>query len=144
MKQSKLESVIESTANIASGFIISFSVWTFLVGPLVAADVFHPTSAHDAFLITCIFTVTSWLRSYVWRRFFNAGLHKAVHKLVAKHFTGKLHVGARVCVIANGLQGRIVNINDMVTTPYEVELTYCGGQRSRVMLFREDELQRID
>lgn len=82
MKQSKLESHLESTANIASGFVLSLLVWTFVVGPLVMAGIFHPNSMRDAFYITAIFTVTSYIRSYVWRRFFNAGIHKQIHKFI--------------------------------------------------------------
>ena len=81
MKQSKLESHLESTANIASGFVLSLLVWTFVVGPLVMAGIFHPNSMRDAFYITAIFTVTSYIRSYVWRRFFNAGIHKQIHRV---------------------------------------------------------------
>lgn len=84
VQQSKLESHIEASANIASGFIISFLVWIWFVGPLVGAGYLNPLSALDAFIITAIFTITSYIRSYVWRRFFNAGFHKAVHGWVTR------------------------------------------------------------
>ena len=80
MQQTKLESHIESTANIASGFVISYLVWLFVVGPLINAGYVEVGHAGDAFVITSIFTVTSYLRSFFWRRFFNAGLHKWVHR----------------------------------------------------------------
>lgn len=84
MKQSKLESGIESGANTASGFIISWAMWVWVVQPLYDSG----TIVH-AFWITCIFTVTSLLRSYVWRRFFNQGLHRSVHALVKRLYKGK-------------------------------------------------------
>lgn len=84
MKQSKLESHIESAANITTGFVLSYIVWMVVVGPIVAHGGFDPRSPHDAFLITCIFTITSYIRSYCWRRFFNAGFHNAVHNYLTK------------------------------------------------------------
>jgi len=80
MKQTKVESAIESTANIATGFVISWCVWMFVVTPLIQAGYLQAGPAHDAFYITSIFTVTSWLRSYFWRRYFNAGMHKVAHQ----------------------------------------------------------------
>ena len=80
MKQSKLESSIESTMNIASGFIISYFVWMLVIVPLTKSGYLQVGPAGDAFIITCIFTVTSWLRSYFWRRYFNAGLHRLAHR----------------------------------------------------------------
>ena len=82
MKQSKIESHVESFANIASGFIISYIVWMILIGPLVDSGFFDPRAPHDAFIITSIFTVTSYIRSYFWRRFFNAGIHRLIHRVV--------------------------------------------------------------
>lgn len=80
MQQSKIESAIEATANIASGFVISYGVWMLIVVPLMELGALEAGPAADAFLITCIFTVTSWLRSFFWRRYFNAGLHKVAHE----------------------------------------------------------------
>ncbi len=73
MNQTRLVSVIETTLNTASGYVVSFMVWP-LVGPLFGYEV--TLSAN--FWITNIFTVVSLVRSYIWRRFFNAGLHAAV------------------------------------------------------------------
>lgn len=81
MKQSKLESHLESTFNIASGFIISYLVWRVGVHPAIDRGYL---SMDDAFLITCIFTISSYLRSYFWRRFFNAEIHKLVHRFVMR------------------------------------------------------------
>lgn len=81
MEQTKVESRIEATANIGSGFLISLAVWAWCVAPLIKHDIL---TIDNTVIITTIFTVTSWLRSYYWRRFFNAGFHKAVHKWVGR------------------------------------------------------------
>ena len=60
--QSKKSSMIEVFANTASGFIVSFTVTTFLLPYM---------GAMSALSITSIYTVVSLVRSYVWRRFFN-------------------------------------------------------------------------
>lgn len=75
MHQTKLESFLEAALNIATGFIISFLMWMFVVAPLFGFD----SNYVDNLLITTIFTVTSLGRSYVWRRFFNAGIHKFIY-----------------------------------------------------------------
>lgn len=75
MQQTKLESFIEASANTASGFIVSYVFWIVAVVPLFHLEVSHA----DNFLITCMFTVLSVIRSYLWRRFFNAGVHKLIH-----------------------------------------------------------------
>ena len=67
-KQSKRESHAEATANIASGFVISASVWAYVVNPLIKFEIL---SLDNWFVITTIFTITSYIRSYVWRRIFN-------------------------------------------------------------------------
>lgn len=78
MEQTKLESLLESAVNISSGFFISLLVWIFVVAPLW--DI--PVKMHDSLAITSIFTVSSLLRAYIWRRFFNAGMHKAIHNII--------------------------------------------------------------
>lgn len=80
MTQTKLESSIETFFNIGSGFILSFLMWIFVVGPLFGI----PTYASQSFWITVLFTITSVLRSYVWRRYFNARLHKRVHAMLTE------------------------------------------------------------
>lgn len=72
--QTRLESAVESVANITTGFIISFLVWQFVVTPLFEI----PTTASDSFLITSVFTVTSLLRAYLWRRFFTNRLWQKI------------------------------------------------------------------
>lgn len=58
--------------NTASGFIISLLVGHFVF----PAFGFHVTPAQN-FWIVCIFTVTSILRSYAWRRAFNWYHHRS-------------------------------------------------------------------
>ena len=78
-KQTRYESHLEAGINIASGFLISFIVWTHVVGPLIAHNIL---SIDNALIITCIFTVTSYIRSYAWRRFFNAEIHKLIVRYI--------------------------------------------------------------
>lgn len=67
MSQSKVMSLLESTANTLSGFFVSLAVWIWIVRPIF--DIQGDTETD--FLITCIFTVSSIIRSYIWRRIFN-------------------------------------------------------------------------
>jgi membrane protein implicated in regulation of membrane protease activity len=76
MKQSKRESLVEASLNTASGFIVSLFVWQFIAAPLFG----YTVTWRDNVLLTALFTVVSVLRSYVWRRFFNRGLNRAVTK----------------------------------------------------------------
>lgn len=76
MRQTQLESFIESCANTASGFIVSLLLWSWVVVP-----VWHlPVNMHENLMITMLFTVVSVARSYVWRRLFNAALHRRLHQ----------------------------------------------------------------
>jgi hypothetical protein len=79
MKQTKLESFLESSASVVSGFLLSFVVWQLIAAPLFG---YHVTLV-DNFWLTSIFTVVSLARQYVWRRFFNAGIHKPIHQFVS-------------------------------------------------------------
>ena len=79
MKQSKLESGIEVFFNYASGFIIAWMTYAYIVMPVVWLK-------NSPFWVTVLFTVVSVIRSYLWRRFFNAELHKVIHKSVGKLF----------------------------------------------------------
>jgi membrane protein implicated in regulation of membrane protease activity len=65
--QSRLASFLEAKANVISGFFISWMVWVLIVAPLYD----YETSFFKGFTITCIFTVSSLIRSYVIRRWFN-------------------------------------------------------------------------
>ncbi|MEW8139480.1 MAG: hypothetical protein AB2761_20650 [Candidatus Thiodiazotropha endolucinida] len=75
MNQTKIESIVEVVFNYLSGFIFAYLVYAFIVIPT-------PWLKESAFWVTLLFTVASMIRSYLWRRFFNAGLHKVVHRLV--------------------------------------------------------------
>ena len=80
MKQSKLESLVEASLNTASGFIVSLLVWQWVVAPLFGL----PVDWAMNFWITGIFTVVSILRSYIWRRLFNAGTNRAVTRWASR------------------------------------------------------------
>ena len=81
MEQTKVESMVETVTNIFTGFIISYGMWKFIVNPAIERGYL---TIDDAFLITMIFTVTSVLRSYYWRRFFARRFHLVVHCWVSK------------------------------------------------------------
>lgn len=76
MNQTKLESTIEVIVNYITGFILSYLIYRYICMPL---DLMR-----EPMIITTIFTVFSIVRSFLWRRFFNAGLHKLVHKGVTR------------------------------------------------------------
>ncbi len=67
MEQTRLVSFIEAALNTFSGFFISLAVWIFVVAPLFGIDVTYSSNI----AITSIFTVSSLLRSFVIRRWFN-------------------------------------------------------------------------
>jgi hypothetical protein len=79
-KQSRIESLIESIVNVSSGFIISLLLWTFFIMPVFNID----TSFAENLAITSTFTIISVARGFIWRRFFNAGLHRTIHKWVRR------------------------------------------------------------
>jgi len=81
MKQTRLESIIEVFLNTATGFVISWLVWLFVV-PVFWPELATPPSV--AFWLTVLFTVTSITRSYGWRRFFASDVHRAVHRFVMR------------------------------------------------------------
>ena len=85
MEQTKLESLIESILNQFSGIIVAFLTWVYLVSPLFNI----PYQGFWRNLgITLIFTSISILRGFLWRRVFNAGLHKTVHGFVKNMVNG--------------------------------------------------------
>ena len=73
MNQTKLESLLESSVNIFIGYFVALAS-QLLIFPLF--DINIPLSSN--LWIGAWFTVISLLRSYVIRRWFNAGLHNAV------------------------------------------------------------------
>lgn len=80
MNQTRLESLLESIINISSGFLVSLAIWSFVIIPIWNID----TSFSENLTITGIFTISSIIRSYLWRRFFNAGLHKMIRNKLRK------------------------------------------------------------
>jgi len=76
VEQSRAESITESIINVGSGFMISLCLWIFVIVPIWKIDV----TIAENFMITSMFTVVSIVRGYYWRRFFNAGIHRTVHK----------------------------------------------------------------
>lgn len=73
MKQTKLESLLESVVNILIGYFVAL-ISQIVVFPLVGIEVPITTNL----IIGFWFTVISLIRSYIIRRWFNAGLHKIV------------------------------------------------------------------
>ena len=76
MDQTKLESATETFVQYAIGFNVAWLTWTLLYWGPINWGWLHPS---QGFAITCVFTCVSMIRSYVVRRFFARGLHKAVH-----------------------------------------------------------------
>lgn len=79
MKQSRLESTLESAVQVGSGFFISLAMWVWAVQPLYDKKII--TSAIE---ITALFTVSAVIRQYIFRRFFNAGIHRSIHRFARK------------------------------------------------------------
>ena len=79
MNQTKLESFVETLLNIASGFIVSLVVW-WIIAPIYGI----PVTLSSNIQITGIFTITSIIRSYYWRRFFAMGIHKQISDYIKK------------------------------------------------------------
>lgn len=64
--QSRIMSLIETIANVASGMVVSFVVGLWLY-PLYGFQ----ASASQTASLTLVFTGVSILRAYAWRRVFN-------------------------------------------------------------------------
>lgn len=79
MQQSKLGSLIESTANIVIGYVIAL-LSQLAVFPMFGIHI--PISTNIA--ITTRFMVIGLIRSYVLRRRFNARLHAVSLRLAAR------------------------------------------------------------
>ena len=73
MNQTKIESLLESIVNIIIGYGVALAS-QLLIFPMVGIDVPFSTNLW----IGLWFTLISLVRSYVIRRWFNAGLHKMV------------------------------------------------------------------
>ena len=66
MKQSKLESLVESVVNTCVGLVI-----TIIVYPIINYSLDIKMSAAQVSLSTLLFTIVSVIRGFVIRRFFN-------------------------------------------------------------------------
>lgn len=79
MHQSKLESLAEVTLNVAIGWVVAL-LTQLIVFPLFGINV----TVGEQLSISVIFTAVSIIRSYVIRRWFNAGIHKLVVTFVKR------------------------------------------------------------
>ena len=79
LNQSKIESLLESIVNIIIGFSVAIAS-QIVIFPMF--DIHIPFATN--LWICAWFTIISLVRSYVIRRWFNAGLHKAIVKLAKK------------------------------------------------------------
>jgi membrane protein implicated in regulation of membrane protease activity len=77
VNQTRLESLVEAAVNTASGFLVSLVVQWAIIMPIWDLD----WTFWDNLAVTTIFTIASVARSYLWRRFFNAQLHKGMRRL---------------------------------------------------------------
>jgi len=68
--QTRFMSGVEQVCNVGSGFIIAMCVWRFFVVPYLGVS----PALSDNFKVTCVFTVVSITRGYIWRRIFNRGV----------------------------------------------------------------------
>jgi hypothetical protein len=75
MNQTRIESLIERACDISTSFFFAWCLYEYYVRN-------HPELS--SFNVTLMFTVISLVRGYYWRRFFNKGLHKIVHKNLTK------------------------------------------------------------
>jgi hypothetical protein len=66
--QSKRDSFLEQVANIGSGFIIACLIWQFGINPAIKQGYL---TIDNTLVITSIFTITSLIRGYVFRRIGN-------------------------------------------------------------------------
>ena len=65
-RQTKMRSLVETTAQLTLGFFVSLAVWNWVVGPALG----HEANVERAFWITVVFTVSSFIRHYLVRRGF--------------------------------------------------------------------------
>lgn len=88
MKQSRLESALESAVQVGSGFFISLAMWVWVVQPL-----YDQRIVTGAIEITTIFTVSSLFRQYIFRRFFNAGIHRSIKRITRRLYEAYRYYG---------------------------------------------------
>lgn len=73
MHQTRIESLLESIVNIVIGYVVAL-ISQIVVFPAVGIEVSITTNLVIGFW----FTLISLVRSYVIRRWFNAGLHRVI------------------------------------------------------------------
>lgn len=79
MNQSRLSSFYEACMNIAIGFGVNYTMNFAILQPVLKIDLSHA----DNFLIGCLFTVVSLVRSYTIRRWFNSRLQAAARRMAS-------------------------------------------------------------
>ena len=79
MQQTRLESLLEVCINVAIGWVIAL-ITQLIVFPLYGIQV----TLGEQLGISVIFTAVSIVRSYIVRRWFNAGIHKVVAQFTKK------------------------------------------------------------
>ena len=70
--QSRTMSAVENVCNVASGFLVAMFLWRFIVTPYLGIPVSYGTN----FAVVALFTVSSIIRGYIWRRVFNGAWRK--------------------------------------------------------------------
>lgn len=76
MAQSKLASGLEAGANTTSAIGLSLVSYQFIIGPLLGFEV----NIVDNLALTGYFTVLSFVRGYVWRRWFTTHVNALVER----------------------------------------------------------------
>ncbi len=75
MSQSKKMSMLEVACNQITGFLLAMATFEFIIEPLFDIEKTHG----ENFWMVCIFTATSMIRSYIWRRIFNREPPKPIY-----------------------------------------------------------------
>lgn len=129
MTQTKLQSLLETTSGTAVAF----------AGSIVTGMVVYPLYGHKFSLgelgwITFWFTVVSFIRSYLWRRFFN-WLHRwqAIRQIRARIAEVEEHAPADCCMCGSPMDHSAwdaghtpVSMRDYHTTQLRQELIKLG------------------
>ncbi len=79
MNQTKLESLLEVCVNVTIGWVVAL-LTQLIVFPMYGIQV----TIGEQLGISVVFTVVSIIRSYIIRRWFNAGIHKLIAQFAKK------------------------------------------------------------
>ena len=79
MHQTRLESLAEVVINVAIGWVIA-TITQFVIFPMFGIQI----TFSQQLGISAIFTAVSIVRSYVIRRWFNAGIHRLAIQFIRK------------------------------------------------------------